>query len=475
MRGHSPGRLIWKSLLSAALLTACVDQANTPLPEDTAAPPATQTIETLISTEQADEPTLALPPGVLPENAELLFQGWNWLTRTSEIWMLDPQSRSLQPLYAEENTYYGAVVWSRDGQEFAYTRTSGYCPTASNSIWVHHTDQSRSERISEEIVIEYPCTEGLRPFYYLTTSAWSLNDQNLAVDVLTTAEVDTFDGPRLVLRSKPHLLDVQTGELTPFYPEEALSAVGLNTPYVRDYLVWQSFAANSNRVFMATSPEVSLERSDSDAENRVMFVTSLDDPNTIELVEPPAGVEPVFSDSSSTTCMSPNGEMLFLFDHTETHRRLWRLRLETDEWAQISEQPIVGSTRRYDWEWVRCSPDGRWIAWLWDTEREGDIRYYHIVFVNIEDGLEYQRYLTRSAEQGAPGRWILSEDGRAFLTLWSRSPGGGMSLLDPEGQYDDYLLIPYADLTNNLPPAEDFMLFAGPWQSQIHLIGTPES
>jgi hypothetical protein len=222
-------------------------------------------------------------------------------------------------------------------------------------------------------------------------------------------------------------------------------------------------------VFMATSPEASLERSDSDAENRVMFVTSLDDPNTIELVEPPAGVEPVFSDSSSTTCMSPDGDMLLLFDHTETHRRLWRLYLETAEWAQISEQPIVDTEDPFGRETVRCSPDGRWAAWQWNVASEGSIRNYHIVFVNIEDGLEHQRHITRSAERGAPGGWLLGETDRSFLTFWNSSPGGGLFLIDPEGQYDDYLLIPYDDLTNNLPSAEDFQLFPGPWQSQIRL------
>jgi hypothetical protein len=377
--------------------------------------------------------------------------------------MLDFPSFSLEPLYADENYYYGGTLWSRDGQMFVFTQTSGYCPTVSSSLWLHRIDGPESTKITEDVVIEYDCSEQPRPFHYISARAWSSNHQVIAVNVLTKAEVDSFDGPRLVVRRKPHVLQIQTGELIPVYPEEALRAIGLDTPYVRDYLTWQSFAPNGDRVLLTTSPEASLERSDTDDEYRVMLVGKLSDLSAIVQIKPPPGVNPVFSISSNTTCWSPDGDMLFLYERTDDNSRLWRVHIDTNEWKMISAIATRDGEPALSDDALRCSPDGRWIAWRSGVVVAEGKREFSITFVDTSNWDLNQKLVTVEERSGFLSGWMEDDEGHSYLALWDPSPGAGLFLLDPRGELDDQLILEYDALAEQLPTS-DYRIYVGPWQ-----------
>jgi Tol biopolymer transport system component len=131
-----------------------------------------------------------------------------------QIWITSYPFQDGKVLFQDNDYFYGRPIWSHDGTQIAFSRTSVGCPTTSSSIWVSSEDGTDARQVSESVQGRINPNTGdcsLTLVHPASPRAWSFDGKLLAVDIY---------GPRI--------LDVETGQSNQVYPKSVLATAGLD-------------------------------------------------------------------------------------------------------------------------------------------------------------------------------------------------------------------------------------------------------
>jgi hypothetical protein len=173
----------------------------------------------------------------------------------------------------------------------------------------------------------------------------------------------------------------------------------------------------------------------------------------------PPDVNPVFSLSKDTTCWEPEGKAVYLYDVFQETTRLWRVDTSTLEWELVAS--FAGDSGSYGVPGMKCSPDGRWVAWGPESIATGNGPEPGIIFVNSVTGEIIKHRVGDPHEIG--GMLWVEDDSETPLLMLSDNLSEGLFIIEPQEEGSYYRVAKYSEILQQLPHKE-CKLYLGTWR-----------